>query len=419
MQDRKKILLSAPLLTRSGYGEQSRFALRALRSREDLFDIYIRPLEWGKTSWITLDDDERQWIDHRIERTIHHANNGGTFDMSLQVTIPNEWQALAPVNIGYTAGIETTKVSHEWIQAGNAMDQIIVVSNHSKDVYEHTTYEAGNEQTGERFLLKLETDVKAVNYPVKVYENLEPLELQLDYDFNFVCIAQMGPRKNLENTIKWFLQEFKNDEVGLIVKTNLAKNCQMDRELSHGRVMQIVNATKEEIGQLKCKIYLLHGDMTDEEMHAIYLNKKVKASLLFTHGEGFGLPLFEAAYMGVPVIATAWSGQLDFLCDENGRANFYEVAYDIQQIPQEVVWKSVIVEESMWAYPRESSAKEQMRACYNDISSDENNNSNICEYANQLKERFNEQKMYGEFVAAIQPHIVQSVGSSMEAVEID
>ena len=63
MKNRTKILLSAPLLTRSGYGEQSRFALRALKSREDLFDIYIRPLEWGKTSWITLDDEEvsRPW----------------------------------------------------------------------------------------------------------------------------------------------------------------------------------------------------------------------------------------------------------------------------------------------------------------------------------------------------------------------
>ena len=37
---RKTIILRAPVLTRSGYGEQSRFALRALRSREDLFDIY-------------------------------------------------------------------------------------------------------------------------------------------------------------------------------------------------------------------------------------------------------------------------------------------------------------------------------------------------------------------------------------------
>ena len=47
---KKKILLKGPLLTRSGYGEQARFALRSLQSREDLFDIYIQPLQWGQTT---------------------------------------------------------------------------------------------------------------------------------------------------------------------------------------------------------------------------------------------------------------------------------------------------------------------------------------------------------------------------------
>ena len=37
--------------------------------------------------------------------------NGGQFDISVQVTIPNEWKNIAPLNIGYTAGIETTKVA--------------------------------------------------------------------------------------------------------------------------------------------------------------------------------------------------------------------------------------------------------------------------------------------------------------------
>ena len=65
---RRKIILKAPLLTRSGYGEQSRFALRSLRSREDLFDIYIHPLQWGQTSWTNESTEERSWIDQTIEK---------------------------------------------------------------------------------------------------------------------------------------------------------------------------------------------------------------------------------------------------------------------------------------------------------------------------------------------------------------
>ena len=133
---RKKIILKAPLLTRSGYGEQARFALRSLRSREDLFDIYIQPLQWGKTSWMSNMEEERLWIDRTIEKTIAYIQSGGQFDLSLQVTIPNEFQRMAPVNIGYTAGIETTKIAHQWIQKCNEMDKIITISSFSKQGFD-------------------------------------------------------------------------------------------------------------------------------------------------------------------------------------------------------------------------------------------------------------------------------------------
>lgn len=174
---RKSIILRGPLLTRSGYGEQARFALRSLRSREDLFDIYIHPLEWGKTSWINEVNEERTWIDNIIEKTISHVQNGGTFDYSLQVTIPNEWENIAALNIGYTAGIETTKVAHEWLQKGNAMTNIVVVSNHSKEIFNRTQYEATMEATGEHVTLKNTTDIEAVNYPVKEYKDIAPLDM--------------------------------------------------------------------------------------------------------------------------------------------------------------------------------------------------------------------------------------------------
>ena len=92
---RKTVVLRGPVLTRSGYGEQARFALRSLRSREDLFDIYIHPLQWGHTSWLHEDNEERKWMDTKIEQTISHVQNNGTFDYSVQVTIPNEWENIA------------------------------------------------------------------------------------------------------------------------------------------------------------------------------------------------------------------------------------------------------------------------------------------------------------------------------------
>ena len=136
---KKKIFVRAPVLSQSGYGEQSRFALRALMSREDLYEVYIQPIPWGQTGWIWEDNELRVWMDNKIRETqVLLQQKKLKPDMSLQITIPNEFEKLAPINIGFTAGIETSKVAPVWLQKGNDMDKILVVSEHSKETYKNT-----------------------------------------------------------------------------------------------------------------------------------------------------------------------------------------------------------------------------------------------------------------------------------------
>tara|TARA_R100001163_G_scaffold8163_1_gene8192 strand:+ start:1825 stop:3075 length:1251 start_codon:yes stop_codon:yes gene_type:complete len=395
---KKKILLKGPLLTRSGYGEQARYALRSLRSKSDIFDIYIQPITWGSTSWIAEDNEERAWIDQAIEKTISFMQQGGNYDISLQVTIPPEFEQIAPVNIGYTAGIETTKAHHQWIQKGNLMDKIIFISNHSKNVFNNSKYPVSNNQTGEQGILENKTELCAINYPVKTFEQLPELDLELTTDFNFLTVAQYSIRKNLENTIKWFVEEFADENVGLVVKTNMAKNCLMDREMIFNKLRELVNSVNSET---KCKVYLLHGDMTDDEIHALYTHPKLNAMVCLPHGEGFGLPLFEAHYSGMPIVTVGWSGQLDFLIDEEGNENFYSVSYDVQPVQKEAVWDGVIMADSMWAYARESSAKKNMRQCYNDCTNGEGIALKAKEVISEVQNRFNAEKMYDQFSSAV------------------
>ena len=121
---KKKIVLKGPLLSRSGYGEQARFALRSIRMREEEYDIFLINIRWGNTGWIWEDSEERDWIDEHIQKTVHYIegyrkhNLPPQFDISLQVTIPQEWEKIALINIGYTAGTESTKISPQWCEKG-------------------------------------------------------------------------------------------------------------------------------------------------------------------------------------------------------------------------------------------------------------------------------------------------------------
>jgi len=255
---KKSIFVKAPVLSRSGYGYQARFALKALRNREDLFDIYIQNIPWGKTGWIWRDDEFRNWIDERILAAISFSQQGGKFDMSLQITIPNEWERIAPINIGYTAGIETNKVAPVWLQKGNDMDKIIVISSHSKSTYEDTIVKAQNNQTKQVFDYRLETPIKFVNYAVENVDSKIPISnFELDYKFNFLCMSQWGPRKNLDNTIRWFVEEFKNDKAGLVIKTNIVNDSLMDNNYTLERIQHILSPYSDR----KCKVYLLHGNI--------------------------------------------------------------------------------------------------------------------------------------------------------------
>jgi hypothetical protein len=115
--------------------------------------------------------------------------------------------------------------------------------------------------------------VEIAHYPVKTFDGLPELDLNLEHDFNYLAVAQWGPRKNVQNLVRWFVEENHDEEVGLIVKMSLKNNSVVDREFA---LQQIENSIPD-IPDRKCKVYLLHGDMSESEMHALYRHHKVKA----------------------------------------------------------------------------------------------------------------------------------------------
>ena len=404
---RKKIIVKAPALSASGYGEHARFVLRALKPHEDKYDIYLHNLAWGQTSWLFEDDPERRWIDSLISKTSHYleANKGtAEFDLSLQVTIPNEFEKIAKINIGVTAGIETNKVAPVWLQKTNEMDKIIVVSNHAKYGFENTKYPLVNDKQEHVADLTCDVPISVVGYPVRTFEPAD-VELHFETDFNFLAVALWGQRKNIERTVFNFLEEFKDEEVGLVLKTSIKGGCTYDRLQTENLIKGITAHFPDK----KCKIYLLHGRMTDEEMTSLYRHPKIKCMISLAHGEGFGLPLFEAAHNGLPIVATDWSGQLDFLYapqkDKKGKIKqkglFGKVSYDLNQVQKESVWEGVITPDSMWAFPKDNSAKEKMRSVYKDYQLAVNKAKKLQKY---VLEEFNSDKMHQKILDSLEPN---------------
>ena len=288
--------------------------------------------------------------------------------MQIRVGIPNEFEKKAPYSVCVTAGIETDRVSANWLmKTHQGIDKIIVPSNHSKEGFDTTSYEAIDQTTNTEVLLECNCEVDVVPYPVKTLEP-DHLDFSLDTKFNFLSVALIGPRKNLEKMIKLFIDEFgDNEDVGLVLKTAFSKGSVIDKE----KTISHLNRTLKEHEDRKCKIYLLHGDLTDEQIHSLYVRDDIHAYMTATHGEGYGLPIFEAAYSGMPIVATDWSAHLDFLSadyKENGKVRnkklFAKVDYEMQEIPSYVVWKDILIEGSRWAKPNGLSFRKQIRNMY-------------------------------------------------------
>ena len=384
----KKVIVRGPALSRSGYGEHTRFLLRSLRDSGE-FDIYLINTPWGATSWLYEDNDERAWIDKLLMKTLE-SDHQDPFDVSLQVTIPNEWQPIAKKNIGVTAGIETDAVSDGWLQKTWSVDKIIVPSEHSKNSFLNKS-KVVKSPTGDEVTVSCETPIDVVSYPVRDIETKDiGADLNIDTKFNFVTVAQMSPRKNIEAALLAFLEEFQNEEVGYVLKMNIKNNSLIDQTHTEASIASLLNNYPDR----KCKVYLVHGNMTDEEMAGLYNDSRISGYVSTSHGEGFGLPIFEAASHGVPVVAPHWGGYVDFLPEKD----ILSVDYELRNVHNEAVWNGVIEKDSKWGYVHLNDLRTKMRELHNNKGKYDKKAKSL---QSKIRKKYSTKNQYSRFVESI------------------
>jgi len=318
------LVFQAPVATRSGYGDHSRDILKSLFEL-DKYDVKIVPTRWGNTPQDQLDPSSEfgQKIIQNIATQVDRQP-----DIFIQISVANEFKRVGKYNIGITAGVETTIAPQEFIQGGNQMDLIITPSKFTKEVLVKTSYDQVDKNTKQKVgELKLQKPVEVlfegVNTEIFNGKSSSSILEGVDTDFNFLFVGHwlggdLGQdRKDVGMMIKTFCTVFKDlpkkQQPGLILKTSQAGFSIMEREGISKKIQEVTN----QFGDSCPPIHLVFGDLSESELNSLYNDKKVKAFLMFTKGEGYGRPLAEFASTGKPIIVSKWSGHTDFLPEEN------------------------------------------------------------------------------------------------------
>ena len=353
------MLICAPVSSRSGYGAHARDLVSSF-IEHDKYDIKIHDVRWGNCPRNALNPknpNDKKILDCILtEQSLNKQP-----EIYVDIRIPNEFETHGSrLNIGITAGIETNAVSQPWIDACNKMDLVIVPSEHAKGGFVNSIYDKfqnmpdGSQQKVGEYKLEKPMEVLFEGADENIYKPIENASLNyvddIKEDFNYLMVGQWGKggygedRKDIGRTIKIFLEAFANKEnqPGLILKTQGATFSIIDREDILGKIKEIKNQFP--LDWKLPNIYVLHGDLTDEEMNKLYNHPKVKCMVSFTHGEGFGRPLLEASMTGLPIMVSNWSGHLDFLDGEKTIL----IPGSTNVVPKSAVWENIIIPESSW-----------------------------------------------------------------------
>jgi hypothetical protein len=345
-------VISSPFDTYSGYGARARDVIKAIIAT-DKYNVKLLSQRWGSTPFGFCNDNPEfsDLLNLVIQPPLTQKP-----DIWAQITVPNEFQAIGKYNIGFTAGMETTLVHGSWVEGMNRMDVNFVSSEHSKKSFLNSVFAKQDKQGNNLGETKIEKPIEVLfeGVDLDTYKpTTEVFDLsQVKEQFAYLMVGHwmqgdMGEdRKNVGLLIKAFFETFKNKskKPALILKTSQAGASYMDRN----DILKKIATIKNSVGSKNLpNVYLLHGELSNQEMNTLYNHPKIKAMVSLTKGEGFGRPLLEFSMSKKPIIVSGWSGHMDFLDPKHVIA----IGGELTNVHPSAVVKDMILPESEWFSP--------------------------------------------------------------------
>lgn len=367
-------VIASPIDTFSGYGTMARsFAKAILKLKKEEWNIEFLSLRWGSTHFGALNENDKEELEI-INRIIPDGQLKSRPDIWIQVSVAEEFQPIGTVNIGYSCLVETSIVPGEMLEGLNRMNFNLVSSEHSKNIALSTKWDKVGQNNQKEGTLESEKPLETLFIGLDTNKYKKPKIINFDLSnikesFCFLSVGHFLPatdvledRKMLGRLVKSFFETFKDkkNKPALILKSSTVGYSYVDQE----RTLTIIdNIRKTVVGKDLPNVYLIHGELSEEEMCQLYAHDKVKAFVL-TGNEGFGLPYIEfSAVSGKPIIASPWSGHIDFLTPE---FNTY-VSGVLEQVHPAAANK-YLLQESSWFKPDMKSLGSALEDMYKNYS---------------------------------------------------
>lgn len=264
-------------------------------------------------------------------------------------------------NIGYTP-FETDGLPAHWVLPMKALDNIFVASNFNRLTYSNSKYGIDKE--------KIKVIPHGVDINIFTPEG-DKMQFRTNIEDKFKIGANFdwNPRKCPELLIEAYTQAFdKSDNTILILKTFFQTTEQHFVKIfgisTENYIIKTINDIREKCDKKENfpLIYIIRDIFDDICLPSFYRVMDCMCGL--SRGEGFGLTLSESMSSELPVIATRWSGNLDFMNDNNS----FLVDADIVRIPEDT-WLNIISNNykgrQCWAEPNIEQIINQMKYIYN------------------------------------------------------